>query len=121
MIQPRLLERCTNRDRGSLHVNGDPVRADRRSASAWLKRCSLALLLRSFADRIEGFARDLLLETERRHRPARRIIRPPGNRKTDTRINRLKWVHPSNIEEKCHHQERQNCHQSIEAELSPMS
>ena len=80
--------------------------------------------LRSFADRIKGFARDLLIETGGRHRSTRRVVRPlvsretdtgsretdTGSRETDTGITRLNGAHPLDIEKKCHHPERQSCH-----------
>ena len=105
----------------SLNRVGDPVRACRRRTGPRLKCCSLAFQPRSLADRIERLPGDPVLQTERRHRSARRIIRPLSDRETDTRINRFNRAHPSNNGKKCHHQDSRKCHRSIEPELSPMS
>ena len=45
-----------------------------------------------------------MLGAERGHRTPRRLRRPLRNRETDAGINRLNRTHPSQIEEKCHHQ-----------------
>ncbi len=98
MVQTRLLQRGANSNRLSLHVVSDAVRTQRRATAARLQRCSLPFQQRAFSDPIKRLARQTMLETEGRHRPARRIIRPLGDRETNTRINRFNSAHPSNIE-----------------------
>ena len=64
-----------------------------------------------------------MLSAERRHRPTRRVIRPLGDRQTDTRINTTVLIraHRSISDHKCHPQNPPKCHPCPDTEPSPMS
>ena len=121
MIEARLLQRCPDPDRLSLHRIIGPVRARPRPTRSRLKSRRLTLLGSPAFDRVERLPGDALLGAEGRHRPARRIGWPLGYGETDTRINRLNSTHASNNEGKCQDQNPTKGQGSIDAELSEMS
>ena len=70
---------------------------------------------RAGARRRSVLAPDARLGAERRHRPAGRVIGPPGDRQTNTGINTavLIGAHPSIPNHECHHQDPPNRHRWI--------
>ena len=98
VIQTGALQSNPNRDRLSLDRVRNPVRARPRPSGSRLECCRLALIESPPSYRVKRLPRDPVLGAESAHRPPRRIRRPLRNRETDTRINRLGWAHPSNIE-----------------------
>ena len=121
VVQARLLQRCPNPDRLSLHLIRGPVRARPRPTRSRLQRRRLTLLEGPAFDRVERLPGDALLGAEGRHRSPRSIGRPLRNGETDTRINRLNSTHASNNEGKCQDQTPRKGQSSIDAELSEMS
>jgi hypothetical protein len=89
MVQPGRFQRRTDAEGLLFDLVTELGRAGLRSPATRLKGRSRTVDTGPGADRIERLAGDLMLGAERRHRPTRRVIRPPDNRKTDTRINRL--------------------------------
>jgi hypothetical protein len=81
-------------------------RALLRATRAWFQRCRWPISYGALPDLVKRLPGNPVLSAERADRAPRRIRRPLRDSEADTRINRFTRAHPSNIEEKCHHQTR---------------